>query len=543
MNRLLLLVLILLLTTVPAVSENYALLAGVGSYLNYPQSTLEGPPNDVRALREVLVQNWGFRRQNVETLIDAQATRRSILDSLRRLRDRVKAGDQVFLYFSGHGTSSYDPKLGRVCLDAGSGCLVPYDAARGAPSLVVDSLLAGRRDLRPILEEIDRKNPAAVFVVFDACYAENSAKAIGSRVTRDLPLHVMTGVDTRDLRFERVDDPPAILPSFKDSDPYPYKNIIFISSSAKDEKALDISTREIDAKEMLTVDGRPHGYFTNVLLRALSGDADLNHDNAISYAEVFQFSAQQTIGMQSPQLKSPQGTAFASKAMFGAESAPKGSGGDPLPSSVRVRLEGSARELQSELRNRPGIQIVPDSADLVVSSRAMNFYLAMGDGLVIRSYRFAEVKELINRIAAEPMVRRFVRGKIPRQRFNATLQFEPQDRGVYRTGEQIKFVMSADRDCYFLLVNIDTAGVATVIYPSRTAAKRGKRIEVTGDVSGPPTGVEYLKLIAFPAMPPNFEGWSGAEFDTRSPRFAQLLRLLERTDAAETSLVLYSAPR
>ena len=506
-------------------------------------STLDGPPHDVRSLRDTLVNRWGFQPQNIEMLIDSQSTRQSILDALSRLRDRTRAGDELFFYFSGHGTSDSDPRLGKICSDVGSGCLVPYDASRGDPISVANSLIGGRRDLRPLLTEIDLKNPATLFVVFDACYAENSSKTIRSVTARALPFDIMTGNPTKDLVFERLPD-GILSPSRERAEPYPYKNVIFISSSAKDEKALDISQNLLDSKDIKTLDNRPHGYFTNELLKALAGEADLNNDKSISYFEVFQFAIQQLMGLQSPQFKTAGGSALAGKPVFGVAAAPGNQPRTAAAPLVRVRLGGEAAKLRPRLEKLAGVSVVSTSADLVVLTRGDAFELSSGSGLVVRSYRPSEVDDLVHRIAAEPGLRRFVRGSGAAQGFNAALQLKPEDRGIFQTGDQITFVMSADRECHFLLVNIDTAGMVRVIYPNRSIpAKPTKRLEVNGTVFGPPTGAEYVKLIAFTVMPAGFAQWSDGEFDTHSARFTELAALLNHPNAAAASIVMYSAPR
>ena len=101
---------VLLATAAQAASV--ALLVGVGNYQpNGGVGDLLGPKNDVEALRQVLINQWGFEAKNVKTLINEQATHTNILRELNSLSTRSQAGDHVFVYFSGHGTSALDYKM------------------------------------------------------------------------------------------------------------------------------------------------------------------------------------------------------------------------------------------------------------------------------------------------------------------------------------------------------------------------------------------------------------------------------------------------
>lgn len=63
---------------------------------------------DLRKVREVLLRDYGFEKQNILLLLDDdgrhhEPTKRLILDSLRRLCEISEPGDSIFVQFSGHG--------------------------------------------------------------------------------------------------------------------------------------------------------------------------------------------------------------------------------------------------------------------------------------------------------------------------------------------------------------------------------------------------------------------------------------------------------
>ena len=81
-NKVLLVIFLTISTNVYATTQ--ALLIGVGQYQD-PSFNLEGPKNDVLALEQVLIEKWGFNKNTVTKLIDAQASHDEIIKSLKSL--------------------------------------------------------------------------------------------------------------------------------------------------------------------------------------------------------------------------------------------------------------------------------------------------------------------------------------------------------------------------------------------------------------------------------------------------------------------------
>lgn len=91
----------------PASAEIRALIVAVSQY-TAPIPSLEGPPNDAAALKQVLVAQGA---RDIVSLNDAEATRASIRSQLEALGKRSKPGDWVIFYYAGHGSQakSRDP--------------------------------------------------------------------------------------------------------------------------------------------------------------------------------------------------------------------------------------------------------------------------------------------------------------------------------------------------------------------------------------------------------------------------------------------------
>ncbi|KAJ8754813.1 hypothetical protein K2173_012737 [Erythroxylum novogranatense] len=89
-----------------------ALLIGV-SYKKLKYK-LKGTINDVKNMRDMLIENFNFRLQNILVLTEDETdqelipTKRNIQNSLEWLVEGCKAGDSLVFYFSGHGLQQPD---------------------------------------------------------------------------------------------------------------------------------------------------------------------------------------------------------------------------------------------------------------------------------------------------------------------------------------------------------------------------------------------------------------------------------------------------
>ncbi|KAJ8770320.1 hypothetical protein K2173_014930 [Erythroxylum novogranatense] len=78
---------------------------------NYPntRNELHGCINDVLAMRDMLVERFGFDPANIELLTDAQGssvlpTGSNIRNALSQMIDQAEDGDVLYFHYSGHGT-------------------------------------------------------------------------------------------------------------------------------------------------------------------------------------------------------------------------------------------------------------------------------------------------------------------------------------------------------------------------------------------------------------------------------------------------------
>lgn len=120
-------ILCLLLFGKPAAAERHALLIAIGAYAE-PSAQLKGIQQDLRMARD-MARTWGASEERTKVLYDKKASASAIRAALSTLAWTINPGDDVLVYFSGHGvrkthggTATCQEALvtqeGRVLMDA-----------------------------------------------------------------------------------------------------------------------------------------------------------------------------------------------------------------------------------------------------------------------------------------------------------------------------------------------------------------------------------------------------------------------------------------
>ena len=81
-----------------------ALCIGINRFTDRELPPLKGAINDARTLSVLLQRDFGFDPRDVLVLTDAQATKRAVLASIAALLDGARAGDDLVLFASTHGS-------------------------------------------------------------------------------------------------------------------------------------------------------------------------------------------------------------------------------------------------------------------------------------------------------------------------------------------------------------------------------------------------------------------------------------------------------
>lgn len=168
----------------------YALLIGITDYQSSNLRSLQGPENDLRLVQEVLISRFKVPPPNITVLKNKQATHTGIERAFAQLAKQVKKGDFVYIHYSGHGSTTPDPKDPKgedqtwVSYGARSGRLAGNDDLD-----ILDKEIAVW--LKPLYEQTDD-----IVFVSDSCHSATVSRgeALGTRaVGPDARTHPLLG--------------------------------------------------------------------------------------------------------------------------------------------------------------------------------------------------------------------------------------------------------------------------------------------------------------------------------------------------------------
>jgi len=524
MARLLAIVVLILLPQF-AFAERYALLVGAAHFPNAPKiPSLDGPINDVEALRAELLRSWKVSSDKITVLLENAASRDAILAALEATIARTVSGDEVILYYSGYGTSAHDQSSPSLGLNLSTGAIVPSDIRESRDAReTVTQLIVGSRDLGPRLEKLDQKN-VRVLVVFDASYSGEGAKSISTLRPRN-----------SDLLADAVAAPEtlsafgAALQQADQTEEWPYRNIVYISAAARHELAWDISAAEARTTRP-TVDGKAHGAFTNALLLGLQGAADTDHDRRISYSELHGFLVNQLQREgQTPQLHPKNGDVVREALLT-----PSGKTAPPsrVSGRLKVRLSAPDRALRDRIELIRRAELVDGAYDVEIRPDAGGYRIFHPSGAAITGKTLSSAETLLL-IEKRAEANAFTTLAFPMQDFNVVLTMDP-DQGAYYERERVKVHVQPSRDSWLVVLDIDVEGNVYLVYPHERSDRKvsaGETVTAVQLEATPPFGVEILQVFAFAQKPEFYDNLQGTLRLTET----QALILLEQLEKDASS--------
>lgn len=528
---------ILSLMSQVTLASQYALLIGISDYEDDRVPDLEGPVHDVEALRSVLIRNWQFEPGNISTLINSQASEQAILKAIQALYAKSKPSDDLIIYFSGHGTSASDPDLGaRVNLPDGTGALVTsdfnpdklrLDTLRSASD---DGLLIGRYELKPYLRKLDKQRN--VLVIFDACFSGNAVRAVSSRYqpmqTRQLNLSSLI----RDLfgnkeRSDNVQDAPTDSAS---GNTFSYENTVYFGASAEKQLAVDFSQAEIDAGLVRSIDGKPHGGFTDSLLRVLSEPKTSSSSvYSLSFAQLFnrvvnQFNIHCDVCGHTPvslPILDEAGYQLLNRAiLYTGQRPPNALVIDPPDNSkftaqliIDPKLQLSQAQL-SALQPSKAMDAI-DSAndsrpDITLEAQTSSLEARSLDGQLITSFAYDDVEsDLPNWLEAHQWLKRRKHDDLRNEQGLLRVEFRhPLYGNQVSQGDFIHFSLYSERDSSVLAFVLDSRGELSVLYPvdkqdaaTQLYANTPRRIPAIDQLQiqvTPPWGTDHVLFYEIP---------------------------------------------
>jgi hypothetical protein len=242
-------------TPKPPPAGKHALLIGIQDYRNTPFHSLKGPLNDIELMKGVLKERFGFSDENFTILLDDKATHTCIENAFNALIKRVKAGDFVYIHYSGHGSQT--PDLNKDEKSGQDQTWVSF-GARASKAMDKNNYDVLDDEINAWLAALYDKTKQVVFVS-DSCHSATVSRGALTRA-----------VD--------VDDRPHILGELKYTRPA-IEHGIRVGAARDDESAIDKRKQ----------DSQYYGVFTwhwaHNLQQAQAGDT-WNHVYKRTYAQV-----------------------------------------------------------------------------------------------------------------------------------------------------------------------------------------------------------------------------------------------------------------
>lgn len=500
-------------TLAVAAPKKVALLVGVGN--NPHTRPLEGPAHDVEALRQVLSERWEYAPKDIRTLLDKEATHGAIVAELNQLLQRTAPGDEVLLFIAGHGTSALQ---GDYPVPDGSGAFWAYDTSKAG-----DKLLVGRTDIRPVLEKLDQGGRKVWFVA-DTCFSQNMARSYGKKgLTNRMAVQVDDKATLKVLaqardRYKARETPPA----------WPYKNVVFLSSSSEGEPAQEIGSAGLDT--LPTVDGKPHGAMTDALLRVLKGElpADIDRNGAISLQEVYetttQFMATRPYGqlpLRSPTLKEDVAGLVQQPLLRGSsvKAPPRQAIATPqVLVHVDAGLSSLPTEVLAKIRAVPGVRLVGKNEGETTARLVLRKSIKDGTRMVLETAdesviaesgidKNSRIPDSLHQIA---WVRKMESVAQAGRRAVLNVEISPAELGVNReVGDKLDFLVRPDQDAHLLMLNVNGEGAVSVIYPYQphdlTPIRQGEVKKLLSLPVEPPVGMDVQLFFVFDKKPANLD--------------------------------------
>lgn len=132
----------------------HALIIGINNYKEW--NPLKTAVKDAQALKQILIERYGFKKELVVLRTDDEATRQQVIGDLRNIASSLGPQDNLLIYYAGHGQ-----------LDdlTGDGYWVPVEGGLKTPSTWIS-----HSTIKNILssERVRGKN---IVVIADSCYS------------------------------------------------------------------------------------------------------------------------------------------------------------------------------------------------------------------------------------------------------------------------------------------------------------------------------------------------------------------------------------
>ena len=150
--------------------KNRALLIGVSDYSDTcTYGDLSFCHKDAFDMRDMLVEQYGWKSNDIKVLVNESATEANIIAGIDWLK---KATGTTVFYFSGHGDFYADVQAIPNGDEPRDQCIIPYDGDTGTMEhLMIDDAMIGY---------FEGMNAQATVLIFDSCYSGGMIDELGT---------------------------------------------------------------------------------------------------------------------------------------------------------------------------------------------------------------------------------------------------------------------------------------------------------------------------------------------------------------------------
>ena len=144
--------------------KSYAIIIGIDDYQNI--SNLDYAVNDAESVKEMLINQFSYKEENVKLLINENANKINIEQTLSDISLLAGENDRILVFFAGHGETMKLPDGGEM------GYLIPVDGKQ-------ENLYASAIPMNDLKDLSHMSKAKHMLFLVDACYG--GLAAVGTR--------------------------------------------------------------------------------------------------------------------------------------------------------------------------------------------------------------------------------------------------------------------------------------------------------------------------------------------------------------------------
>ena len=439
----------------PSGGQVRALVVGIDDYLF--ERRLKGAVADARDLEGAL-RRAGVPSSDLAVLIDAEATRPTVVAAMTRLVEQTRANDLVIISFAGHGTQRPESVRGSKP-DGLDEAFVLHDfdrrSTRRNPDLVIGP------EMRHWLGQLEAKGADVVFLA-DTCHGGGLTREVDPRAEEMSYRSSAIGAAAA-AELDLVSQPAD---AYRDENTF--KRVSFLAAVDRNSKAPEVD-----------IPGQPtkRGALSYAVARAIDGNALARGDGVVSRNDLFAY-ARQVVSQYAQEKQTivtepTRGTGTLDRVVWRSLSSPgtatavdtaAGPPPDAKPMRVAV-LNGDASALAGIKPIFTPFVVTPTASDADLSWDARTKDALVASDVVARGIEATDVPAVVDR------VRSLSELAVISERRPQTIALEPNN-GLHHRGEILLFEARGINDKHALVFNIAGDGRVQFLFPLATDAPR-----------------------------------------------------------------------